>query len=259
MKAMVAVCAGMVFVLNGHAQEIRNFTDLQGRVVSGSIVRYDGRKNLVTIRREGGQEATVPVGAFSEADRQYILAWGGLDAVRSTSKFLITIDRRRLESWSEEQLGTINYRGGGTAENQVVGKISYDKVGFRLELRNNNDVDLSGLEVEYCIYYEQELEDEGLQQGVLHGVLPVPLLATRGKLELMTDPVVVFKDEKNSEFTNARVLKGEVHGMALRVYGKNGEERVLLRQEALPDSVMKSYPWAKSSAPVAARKKKSKD
>ena len=65
------------------------------------------------------------------------------------------------------------------------------------------------------------------------------------------DPVTVFKYELNSEFTNARVYRGEVEGVCVRLYTKDSSGKsMVLRELAVPDSVMNSHRWTQTSRPV---------
>src|SRR5690606_24178252 len=56
------------------AVHARTFTDATGRTLEAEIVEYSGGDS-VTIRRDDGQQFTLPLDRLSTADQEYIRAW----------------------------------------------------------------------------------------------------------------------------------------------------------------------------------------
>jgi hypothetical protein len=247
----------LIAVITGAQAEdtYRDFTDTQGRTIRGRVLAYDTARGEVSFERENGRTAKVPVTIFSEADRQYIEKWNNQAGVRSTTRFRISCDRRAVRDWSEKMMGTIHYSDGSVQHDQVTGKKDFAETNYEIVLVNRNSHPITDLVLEYCIYYQQELMDGAeAQQGVLFGSVPIEKLDASERRTIETDSVVVFKEETNAEFLYSRVLNGEVNGICLRLYLKDGDERVLVREVGVPDSIPDSYEWVAQSRPVNIRK-----
>lgn len=129
-----------------------------------------------------------------------------------------------------------------------------DITGYEIALENRSAFELKGLDVEYCIYYEQEEishRKEVCNQGAYCGDLSVKFLAPRSEKLLRTGEVTVYKEELDSGafYTDGRdnVQRGDVHGIWIRVHLKlpSGEKRT--REYCLPDSLGNSKAWMTSS------------
>lgn len=235
--------------------EYRDFMSTDGKAIRGKVLRVDGAKNTVTIERDNGRSATVPISVFSDADKDYIREWMRFEGVRSTSKLKISCDRRTIKNWDKEQLGTIRYTNGSVEKDQVVGKYDYKSIGYDVKLKNNNSYDLNELTLKYCIFYEQD-ESKGPLKGVKSGSIDLGTLKSRKEETVSMDPVVVFKYESDSSFIRPVVLKGEVKGACFRIYTKDNEgQSIVLREVSVPDSLMKSHAWRDSSTAVGANRK----
>ncbi len=254
MRKCIVCLLGLLVSFNVWATEFHDFMDAQGRSIRGKILRFDGRKRMVTIERDNRKTATVPVSIFSEEDQGYIKEWSNLEGVCSTSKFKISCERRTVKSWTKEALGTISYTDGSREKNQVVGKHHYKEVGYDIILQNNNDYDLSGLTLEYCIFYEQNTGN-GEKPGVRYVSTDLDDIQGQKKAEVASKTVVVFKYETHAEFINSRVWKGEVEGIWVRIstVGKDGRKKVL-RDVSMPAGIMESRAWRDQSKPVGENK-----
>lgn len=247
MKFKYIMILAVLVTMTSGAVEYRDFMSADGKAIRGKILRVDGKKKTVTIERDTRKSATVPIAVFSAEDQSYIKEWMKFEGVRSNSKFKVSCERRTFETWTKEKLGTITYTGGGSETDQVVGKHSFKKIGYDVKIRNNNDYALSGLTLQYCIYYEQD-SGRGPKEGVKFGTAELGTIISRKELELSTAPVEVFKYESNAEFLNSRVNKGEVKGVWVRICAKDKEgDLMVLRQESLPSGILKSKAWSDSS------------
>ncbi len=237
------------------ATQYRDFTDTQGRTIRGCIKAYDATKKSVKFERENKRPADVPISIFSEADQEYIKKWNNQNSIRSTSKFTISCDRRSVKNWTKEQFGTITYSDGSVEHDQVTGKAFFKETAYEIGFANRNSHAVTDLLLEYCIYYEQQVEgSKEAKPGILFGSLPIDKLDKGERREILTDSVVIFKDEKDASFINARVLKGSVIGIAMRLYLKEGDEKILIREMAVPDNVTVKHKWSSKSKPVGLNK-----
>ena len=233
------------------ANVYRDFTSVDGKVIRGCIKTYDATTETVTIERDNKKIiAKVPLNIFSEADQAYINKWKNQEGVRRSSKFKISCDRRGIKDWGKKHYGKV-YSGNSVQKNQVVGKTDFEEIGYEISLENRNGYTIEGLILEYCIYYEQETKpDQDREEGVLIGSITIDELAAHKEKKFSTNAVVVYKEEKNAGLMEAYRLKGRVCGIALRFYMQEGDEKILLREEAVPSSVVNSRDWSTSSIHV---------
>lgn len=133
--------------------------------------------------------------------------------------------------------------------------MSYKETAYDIELANRNNSAITDLVLEYCIYYEQEVEEgRAAQQGILFKSLPLDTLAPSERKKIQTSSVVTFKDESSSTFLNARVFKGEVFGISMRLYLMEGEEKTLVRELTIPGSLLSRYAWTPETKAVGFNK-----
>ena len=237
------------------ATQYRDFTSADGKTIKAAVKAYDAQKKIVTIERDNRKTSKVPITVFSEADQEYIERWNNLSGIRSPSKFPISCDRRAIKNWTEKQMGTINYSDGSSEKNQVTGKTHFKETGYEIVFANRNNYAVTDLILEYCIYYEQETQpNRAAEQGIIFGSVKMEKLTSGERKKIQTTSVVTFKDENNASFLNARVLKGEVFGIAMRLYLQEGDEKTLIREEAIPDSIPNSHAWSSESRPAGLNK-----
>jgi hypothetical protein len=241
---MCLVAAGTVYGEN-HA-----FTLKDGRTLEAEIVAYSGGK--VSLKRADGKTIPVASNVFVESDVAYINEWAKFEGVRSTSKFKLSFSRKSINSWNYERLGRITYTNGEVEENQVVGKTDFDEEAFEIKLENRNKYALTGLILEYNIYYDQETNVRETEPGqyVLYDSIKLAPIEGQSKTEAVTKSVTIFKDESNSEFINSRVIKGDVHGIVCRICTMQNGKKIVLRNEALPEKLLTNMSWAESSKMV---------
>lgn len=238
---MCLVLAGSVYGEN------RTFTLKDGRTLEAEIVGFNGGK--VSLKRSDGKIIPVPSDIFVETDVAYINKWAMFEGVRSTSKFKLTLNRRNVKNWKKERLGTIRYTDGSSETDQVVGRTDFEEVAFDIKLDNRNKYALSDLILEYNIYYEQDIgaRDAEVGQYVLSGSIKLDAIGAQSKRDLATKTVTIFKDESDSSFLNARVLKGDVHGIVCRICTMQGQKKVVLRNEGMPNKLLETVRWAEKS------------
>jgi len=247
---LIALILMVCISLSAYSEETyRDFMDTQGRTVRAKILSFDGHSKKLKIQRDNGKVVSVPASIFSTEDQVYIQSWLKYEGVRSTSKFKMEFNRRSIKSWSKERIGRINYTDGSHEDNQVVGKTDYDEFGYEITIDNKNKYALSGLKLEYCIFYEQEVnaKRKDPEQGVLHGTMDLEEIAAQSKRKVNTKSVTVYKDESNAEFINSAVVRGEILGITARVYSHENGKKELLRYEGMPKSLLDGMAWTETS------------
>lgn len=232
----------------------RDFKSKDGKVVRGRVCAFDESSDAVTIETENKRTSKVPISVFSEEDQAYIKVWQNQQGVRSSSKLRITVERKAVKSWVEKQYGSVTVNGEADGTQQT-GKTNFEEIAFDMELANRNSYPIKDLVLEYCIYYEQELEkDQAAKPGVLFGTKTINRIAPNGKMEFTTDAVTVFEFAMGSQFADAYELDGQVFGCAMRLYLQQGDEKTLVREERCPTKLPSTYEWESKSRVVGKNK-----
>ncbi len=243
--AMVTFGGGMV--------QYRDFLSHDGKAIRGRVLRYDARSRKVTIERDNRKVFTVPIYAFSDEDQTYILEWEFNKVFLSDSSFRIEAKRKKMDTKKEGS--DYDYYGDSIDSKKV------ETFGYELLLQNRSSSTLKGLEVEYCIYYEQETSGRGKtadEEGVRHGTLDVGSLGPKAKRTLTTEPVSIYTYELDADWSYVdgrdNKITGKVRGLWVKVHMKNEEGKVITRDFCMPDSLSNSMAWAATSAHVGRNK-----
>ena len=150
-----------------HAQDLRTFSNAEGKTLEDKLVRYDYGESMVTLERSG----KVPLDTFSKADQDYILRWNMVAGFKSTMRFKTEIKKSNWARMKSEKAVTpywmdaVQISGKTTPSHTVVMIDDYEEYtalyleaeGYSITLRNQNLFPLEDIVVESKIYYEQEL------------------------------------------------------------------------------------------------------
>jgi hypothetical protein len=253
MKKLIGVT--LILLISGSmlvSANYRDFMDAQGRTIRGRVLRYDAKQRKVTIERDNKKVFTVPLRTFSDEDQKYILQWEFNKVFLSESSFKIEAQRKKVKDKEGSYSGTI------TAE-------KLENTAYEVILQNKSTSELEGLEVEYCIYYEQEKAIRGKtvdEEGVRYGTMDVGSMRPKSTKELMTEHVSVYTHELDAGwiFVDGRDNKitGKVRGVWIRVNMKAESGEVLTRNYCMPDSLSNSKAWTTSSKHVGRNGRRSK-
>ncbi|MCB1227027.1 MAG: hypothetical protein KDK99_14515, partial [Verrucomicrobiales bacterium] len=72
--ALASLALGLAFTPASPAQELRVWTDTQGRTLKATMVRVDLTTSAVIVQREDGTEVPIPIAMLSPADKDYARA-----------------------------------------------------------------------------------------------------------------------------------------------------------------------------------------
>jgi hypothetical protein len=225
------------------AEKYRDFTDTQGRTIRGRIVAYDATKKIVSFERDNRKTSKVPIGIFSEADQSYISEWDILRCFTDERRFKISVKRKEIENEGKSNKGGIITR-------------RVKDTHYEINLENKMASRLKGINLEYCIYYEQE-ESGTAEQGVHCGTLAVDSIEPKSKKMLSTEGVSIFKKELDSGYYytsgSDSTNRGDVHGVSIRVHLKLPSGTKETRECFFPET-MKNKRWATKSIDVGMNK-----
>jgi len=223
------------------ATQYRDFTSAEGKTIRGAIKAYDARTKTVTIERDNRKTAKVPITVFSETDQAYIRDWEVLRNFERGSSFKISAKRKRRDNEGESF----------TSHNT---KMAVEDTHYKILIENKSTSGLKGLELKYCIYYEQEKEGRGkniCDQGVYCGDLAVDSMDPASKKILNTEAVSTFTEELDGGWYNGsgadNVQRGDVHGIWIRIHLKLPSGQTGMREYCYPDSLNNSRAWMTSS------------
>ncbi len=229
------------------ATQYRDFTSTDGKTIKAVVKAYDAQKKTVTIERDNRKTAKVSITVFSEADQIYIREWEVLRSFSIEHLFKISAKRKRVDN---ETAGSSDYNS----------RVEVEDTSYEIVLDNRSGVMMDGLELEYCIYYEQEsIKSSGqvCDQGVYCGKLSVASTASKSKVALQTEAVSTYIEEMDSNWSYIdddgnpikakNVQRGDVHGIWIRVHLKLPSGERGMREYCLPDSLNNSKVWKTSS------------
>jgi hypothetical protein len=148
-------------------EEMRTFSNAEGKTISDRIQKYDFDKKEVTLEKAGKH----PIDSFSEADQAYILHWNQIEGFKSSMRFKTDIKKNSWARMKYEQnitpyyMDPIEIPGKKTPNHHVVMAEGYEEYsavyleaeGYELKIRNQNIFPLENLIVQSKIFYEQEL------------------------------------------------------------------------------------------------------
>jgi hypothetical protein len=227
------------------ARQYRNFTDTQGRTIRGCVVAYDERSGVVTFERDNRRTAKVPLSIFSEESQNYICSWKINKLFLTDSGFRISVNRRKSKDEKE------SYQN-----NRKTRKV--EVVHYEILLENRANMELKDLNVEYCIYYEQDQWFDRrkvvVKQGVRCGELSVGTMPSKSKKTLQSEAVKTHKDELSSDryflAGESNVQRGKIHGIWIRIHTTLPSGKTLTRNYSVPESLSEKMVWEKSSTNV---------
>ena len=239
MKKLILFVCWMAAVFDVRAAtEYRDFLDTQGRTIRGRVMGYDDPLEMVIIERDNKRSSKVSLSIFSGEDQQYIRAWGHNKSFLSTSLFKISAKRKEFRDKNSDLSGGDKSR-------------KFENLGFEVILENRSTMELKDLEIEYCIYYEQEKTLKGKQvtdDCVRFCNLEVGGIPPKSKKELLTELVEIFHESAENS-----IQKGRLQGIRFRVYIKLPSGEKLTREYNQPASLDKI--WRTSSAYISGNKR----
>ncbi len=242
---LIAVWLMGLDVFAAGAALYRDFLSADDKPIRGRIMRFDVRTQNVTIERDTKKVFRVPLRAFSDKDQKYILQWEFNKVFLSSNTFRIDANRKKMKE--VEGADQNSYRSDSS---------EYEDFGYEILLKNRSTSELKDLELEYCIFYEQ---DKGggtkkVEEGVLYGTLELGALSPKSSQELLTAPVTIYTHELDSNYYytsgGANKISGQVRGIWVRVSMKSEGGGVLMREFCMPDSLSNSKAWRTRSIHV---------
>ena len=228
----------------------RDFTNTQGQTVRGRVASFDANKGIVQIEPEKGKKARIPLSALIEEDQEYVRAWGNAQNFMNKGRFRISADRNR-----EKNEGKSGQQG---VHDRDVKNVAYD-----ITLDNHSDIALPNIQLEYCIFYEQDDFKDGAdkaicEQGIYCGRVDIDGIEAGSEKVLQTAEVMVFKEELDSGYyyTDGRpnVKHGQVHGLWLRASISLPDGERVYRDLSIPDSLPNSRNWTTKAVAVGMNK-----
>ena len=224
-------------------KQYRDFTDTKGRTIRGRIVAYDAKKKIVTFERDNKRTSKVPITVFSETDQGYVLEWETLKNFATERLFRISAKQKKIDNEA---------KGSKSRSKQI----EVEDTHYEILLENKSASELKGLELEYCIYYEQE-EGAACSQGVHCGDLSIDAINPVSKKTLQTEAVSTYTKELNSDWRYVdddgkpisvdNVQRGDVHGIWIRIHLKLPSGQKETREFCCPESISNSKAWVSSS------------
>lgn len=248
------ICLLGIFCAGAWADDAyRDFTDTQGRTIRGRVISYDAAKGFVQIEAESGKKARIPLTVLIGEDQDYILAWGNAQGFADEKLFRVSCKEKQLEEVREEIRQDLHWSGGDTDKDFLMNTITRERIAYDFELRNFNPAPLSGIRMEYRIYYEQSemTRDRSkpiAEQKKLVETVELDVVPAKESLTFQTKPVEIHEDDINEIDSRSgdprQGGKGKVHGIRARFYMTMSTGDEIQREFCQPSSLSpQTYPW----------------
>lgn len=153
-----------------HPKGYHEFHDQEGRAVVAKVLECDPRRGSVKLLLENGLGRQVNADIFCEEDRQYLKHWVDAHELLS-SRFKIAVEAKVSER--EQPHYSINAASG---EKRLFRVTTFQDTVQQISLVNQTATPLENIQVEWCVYYQQEQRaprrpgDSGQAGNELHGL-----------------------------------------------------------------------------------------
>ncbi len=215
----------------------REFTLPDGRSLEAEIVQYDERLGQVELKRADGKLVKIKPSVFVEEDQDYIDEWI-LHSVFNGRDIIVDCNKKKVGQRKED--GNAHF-------------IRIDSFLYEIEIQNRSATEISGLDVEYKIFYEQEVNDMDKGRVINHektenGKLKIKSLGAREKKNFSTKEVELAKYEFNStEYYvpggEPQGTKGDIKGMWIRMECETAGGMKSVKDFFEPSSIEGKYRW----------------
>tara|TARA_X000000950_G_scaffold104156_1_gene131362 strand:+ start:915 stop:1631 length:717 start_codon:yes stop_codon:yes gene_type:complete len=229
---------GMFVLLGGVLSSLgHTFTLPDGRSLEAEIVQYDERSGQVELKRTDGKLVKIKPSVFVKSDQDYITEWF-LHSVFNGKDISVDINKKKVGQRKED--GNAHF-------------MRIDEFLYQIEIENRSNIEISELDVEYRIFYEQEENDMDKGRVVKHdrtvqGDLEIELLAAKGKRIFSSKEVELVKYEFNStEYYvpggDPQATQGSIKGIWVRVECESTGGMKSVRDFYEPSSIEGKYSW----------------
>lgn len=243
----------VLFLVMGAARaEMHAFELKDGRTLEAEVMGYNAKLGKVELKRQDGKCVKVKPGVFVEADQAYINDWSSLDSFRNKSSFKVDLNKNTVEKWKED--GEVH-------------EVRHERLEYEVSFENRATIPIKNLNVEYCIFYEQERSRPGHKKTTTKlykaGKLDLDKLLAKEKRTLVTESIVLSRYDFNStEFYydngDPESASGKIKGIWMRLtVGINGGE-IAVRNIFKPASLEGRYTWKEGSTATKEKKRKKK-
>ncbi|VGO21101.1 hypothetical protein [Pontiella sulfatireligans] len=235
--------------------DLHIFTDLQDRVVSARIVRMDEMRGMLELELENKRRVKVKPSVFTEEDQAYIHEWCVCQAFLMSTGLRFSGEKKVIEDWSES---------GGVGINR-----EFEKVVYTCELKNGSPTVFENVEVEYCVYWVQEIPQVNGEKRIeadYSGRYEIAQLEPRACANFQTDPVTLVYQYLQGGYSYRDGAPGKqsskMKGVWLKVSMMTPSGKKVIREFCEPSDVMKRQVWKERVPDVVAsvdgKKKKSR-
>jgi hypothetical protein len=192
--------------IRGWSSEYHTFSDTNDRSFEGTIKAFNAAAAVVTIERVDGKTGQMPLSAFAEATRGYILNWGASNDFMKGMTLSVDLKSQSVAS-------------GKLDAAQVPERVS--EFYYVVQLSNKTTAALNKIAIEYCIFYRQGDRDGSTinyKEGICHGRESVEPLKPSATSALETKSIQLYSEESQTTiFGAADTFNADVRGIWLRL------------------------------------------
>lgn len=193
---------------------------------------------------ENGRQGKIPLAQLSDADKEFVQTWNTSKDFMDERRFKISAKRVKRDNDEKSRKGYVQNR-------------DVENMGYELQIENRSDVTFENISLEYCIFYEQEINTSGgedAKQGVYHDKMDLKKILPKARQSLETKSVLIYKEELSADYHwvdgTDNVQRGEVHGIWVKASLTLPGGDTIVRDFCLPDSLANSRKWTTKTVNV---------
>jgi hypothetical protein len=267
LKIILSITVILLSKANVLADDFRIFQDLKGRSIEGRLIEYQPRNKTVKIQLQNKAVKTVKASIFSDADQQYIADWAKASSLFGLGKLKVSAEKELIE---QTNLKGKSYNG---VENKndwhpvYAHTLINKKTAYLVRMSNKSEEGLKGIQIEYCIYYTECIEESKSTMGyegnsivatskeelpgkevlqVVNGNYSISNLK-QGKTEEMQTKSFVLKSGRERKeiglYESERKTESDLAGIIIRVHVPLQSEDTIMKEYRFPKDLGDEFQW----------------
>ena len=245
----------LFLLLANFAWSEHSLTLMNGDVINGTILDYQNRSDLLTLKADDGNQIRIKGAQLSDDSFKYVRSWAAVQAFQDTSKFrLYVYGPNSLNSWIKR----IWRRPPGKVEPNLTYEIKHERIGYDLKYDNQTGFDLENLKIKYCLIYDQARFDWNKEERAID-IITRPCLEEISILpneyaEKISLKTIVLKNKEHMyrndgwmllkcKQDEGRFFPANFIGMILRVEMINPDGKIVVRETRYPNDLSEEYEW----------------
>ena len=237
----------------------RTFTTITGGTISGEILDYNVKSDVVKIKNGSGETVQTKADTFRDEDFKFVREWDAIRFFPKNTHFrMYPTEFESKNKW----LKVYWRRPPGQVQPYETSRTYFNRMGNSIKFENKTGYDLEGVAIKYCIFYVQERRDWKTETKVedivvrpsIHSFSILPD-GVQKKFEL--NSIVLRNSQAPLSDANQRLryldgdgrfLKSRMIGMILRATINTPTGQSAVREIRMPKNLSEEYVWVEPTS-----------